>query len=65
MASDLPPDLITITDAARRLGVSVETAKKLLRDGHFPGDAALRVGRQIRVSVPRLERWLHGEQVAS
>jgi excisionase family DNA binding protein len=57
----LPADLITLPEAARRLGIGIDTAKKLVRSGEFPGGAALRVGRQVRVSVPRLERWLHGD----
>ena len=58
----LPPDLITLNEAAARLGISWDTAKNLANEGTFPGDAARRVGRQWRVSVPKLERWLHGEQ---
>ena len=61
VVEEMPPDLITITEAARRLGISVDTAKKLYRAGEFPGDAAFKIGRQLRVSVPRLERVLHGE----
>lgn len=57
----MPPDLITISEAARRLGISLDTAKRLYRAGTFPGDAAFKVGRQIRVSVPRLDRALHSE----
>jgi excisionase family DNA binding protein len=57
----MPPDLITLPEAARRLGISLDTAKRLVRAGQFPGDAAFHVGRQIRVSVPRLERAIHGE----
>jgi excisionase family DNA binding protein len=60
-ASGLPNDLITLPEAARRLGIGIDTAKRLVREGQFPGGAALRVGRQVRVSVPRLEHWLHGE----
>lgn len=64
-ATGLPQDLITLPDAARRLGIGIDTAKRLVREGEFPGGAALRVGRQVRVSVPRLERWLHGDTVLS
>ena len=55
----LPPDLLSIPQAAERLGVSANTVRRLIQDGEFP--EAIRVGRQWRVSKPRLDRRLHGE----
>lgn len=56
-------DLITIPEAARRLGTHKDTAYRLAREGRFPGDAAVLLGtRRWRVSLPKLNRFLHGEQ---
>lgn len=52
-------DLITVTEAARRVGLHPDTLYGLCRAGQFP--PAIRLGRRWRVSVPRLERFLHGE----
>lgn len=53
------PDLILIPEAAKRMGVCSETLYRLARTGQF--DCAIKIGSQWRVSVPRLERYLHGE----
>lgn len=53
------PDVITIPEAARRLGVSNDKAYQLAHAGQLPG--AILVGSIWRVSVRRLERHLHGE----
>lgn len=55
----LPPDLLTVPEAAKRLGISQATAYRLARKGTLPG--LVRIGHQLRVSVPRLERHLHEE----
>jgi excisionase family DNA binding protein len=55
-------DLISISDAAELVGVHKDTLFRLARTGNF--EPAIRVGRQWRVSVPRLERFLHGELAA-
>lgn len=55
----LPPDLLTIPQAAARLGVSPDTAYAMARDGELPG--AFRVRGQWRVSAVRLDRHIHGE----
>jgi excisionase family DNA binding protein len=55
------PDLATLAEAAVELGISYQTAKQLAAAGRFPGDAAVRVGGQWRVSRIRLNRYLHGE----
>lgn len=59
--TDLPPDLETLPEAAVRLGISAKTAQRLAAAGKFPGGAAIKVGKNWRVSVPKLERHLHGE----
>lgn len=56
----LDPDLLTIPQAAERLGMSRSTALRLAGAGTFPGDAAVKVGRKWLVSVPKLARYLHG-----
>jgi excisionase family DNA binding protein len=52
-------DLISIPEAARRIGLHADTLYRLCRTGRFP--PALQIGARWRVSVPRLERYLHGE----
>ena len=57
-------DLISIPVAASRIGLSAETVYRLARAGQF--EPAIRVGARWLVSVPRLERFLHGDtKVAS
>ena len=53
------PDLVGIPKAAGRIGVHPDTLYRLARTGQFP--PAIHVGSRWRVSVPRLERFLHGE----
>jgi excisionase family DNA binding protein len=55
----LPPDVMSVPQRARRLGVSTWTAYRLAEKGELPG--AFKVGAQWRVSVPRFEREIHGE----
>ena len=51
-------DLISIPDAAHRLGLHPDTLYRLCRTGQFP--PAIQIGARWRVSVPKLERFLHG-----
>jgi excisionase family DNA binding protein len=51
-------DLISVPEAARRLGLHAETLYRLCRRGQF--SPAIQIGTRWRVSVPRLERYLHG-----
>ncbi|WP_363321344.1 helix-turn-helix domain-containing protein [Saccharomonospora sp.] len=51
-------DLISIPDAAGRIGLHPDTLYRLCRTGQFP--PAIQIGSRWRVSVPRLERFLHG-----
>lgn len=53
------PDLISIPDAARRIGLHPDTLYRLCRTGRFP--PAIQIGARWRVSVPKLERYLHGD----
>ena len=52
-------DLITIPEAAKRIGLHADTLYRLCRTGQFP--PALQIGSRWRVSVPRLERYLHAD----
>lgn len=52
-------DLISIPDAADRIGLHADTLYRLCRTGQFP--PAIQIGSRWRVSVPRLERYLHGD----
>lgn len=60
-----PRDLITIPELAElypELG-GVDRLYRLCRNGQLP--AAIHLGQKWLVSVPKLERWLHGDAVAS
>ena len=56
-------DLISVPDAARRLGLHPDTLYRLCRTGQFL--PAIQIGARWRVSVPKLERYLHGDFVES
>lgn len=47
--------LITLADAARRLGVTYQRAAALAREETIP---TVRLGRQIRVDPAALEEWI-------
>ena len=53
------PDLISVPEAAHLVGLHADTLYRLCRTGQFP--PALQIGARWRVSVPRLEKYLHGE----
>ena len=55
----LPPDLITLPAAGRRLGLSDNTMYRMASSAERP-EWIIQLGRSYRVSVPRLERYLHG-----
>ena len=57
------PDLISVPETAKRLGVSTETIYRQIRAGNFP--PAVHIGRKVKVSVPKLNRYLHGEAGAA
>lgn len=52
-------DLISIPEAARRIDLHPDTLYRLARSGQF--EPAVQIGSRWRVSVPRLDRYLHGE----
>jgi len=58
-----PDDLITIPETARRIGKHADTLYRLARTGQFP--PAIQIGSRWMVSVPRLERYLHGRDTAA
>ena len=51
-----PPLLLTVTEAARRLGVHVTTVRAMIRRGAIP---VVRFGRSVRVYAPRSRRRRH------
>ena len=53
------PDLITVPEAAKMIGLHTDTLYRLCRTGQF--DPAIQIGARWRVSVPRLEHYLHGD----
>ena len=57
------PDVISIPQAAARLGVSEETLRRLAREegGRSRPTYVLQIGSSYRVSVPLLQRYLLGE----
>ena len=56
---DFEKDLITVPEAARRLELHPDTLYRLCRMGRFP--PAVQIGASWKVSVPRLQRYLHAE----
>ncbi len=52
-------DLLTVPETASRIGVHPDTLYRLCRTGRFP--PAVHVGSKWLVSVPKLERFLHGD----
>jgi excisionase family DNA binding protein len=54
-------DLISVPEAARLIGLHVDTLYRLCRTGQFP--PAIQIGSRWRVSVPRLEQYLHGDAI--
>lgn len=53
------PDLLTVPQAAPLVDLHPDTLYRLCRTGQFP--PAVKIGAHWRVSVPRLQRYLHGE----
>jgi excisionase family DNA binding protein len=60
-ASERDPNLLTIPQAARLLGVCESTVRAHLAKGTLPG--LVRVGRRCFVSRVRLQAYLHGHTV--
>ena len=59
LAPSAPRDLETIPPVARRLGMHPDTLYRLCKAGKF--EPAVRIGGQWRISIPKLERMLHGD----
>jgi len=57
--TEAPPDLLTVPQAARRINMHPDTLYRHCRAGTFP--PAVQIGSTWRVSVPKLERYLHGD----
>jgi excisionase family DNA binding protein len=51
-----PDKLLTTTQVAETLGLTVDSARKRLRRGQFPG--AVRLGHQWRVKQNGLQAWI-------
>jgi predicted DNA-binding transcriptional regulator AlpA len=62
-ADESAPDIISIPECARRLGKHPDTIYRLARTGQFP--PAILIGGRWAVSVPRLNRYLHGSADAA
>jgi len=52
------PDVISVPEAAKLLGISKDLGYDLARRGELPG--AIQLGRRWRVSVIRLRAAVHG-----
>ena len=61
--SSVAADLISVPEAARQVGLHTDTLYRLCRTGQFP--PAIQIGSRWRVSVPKLERYLHGDSTDS
>ena len=59
MAIETQRETLTIEEAAKRLGISRNSAYTLAAKGQLPG--AIRLGKRIVVSIYQFERFLHGE----
>lgn len=59
MAVETQRDTMNIDTAAKRLGISRNSAYTLAARGELPG--AIRLGKRIVVSVYQFERFLRGE----
>jgi excisionase family DNA binding protein len=59
MAVETQRETLTIEEAAKRLGISRNSAYNLAARGELPG--AIRLGKRIVVSIYQFERFLHGE----
>jgi excisionase family DNA binding protein len=54
------PNVISIPQAADRLGISKDLAYDLARRGQLPG--AIHLGRRWRVSLVKLNQFVHGTE---
>jgi excisionase family DNA binding protein len=54
------PNVISVLQAADRLGISKDLAYDLARRGQLPG--AIHLGRRWRVSLVKLNQFVHGTE---
>ncbi len=55
-----PDRLLTVREAAKRLGVSTSTVKRRIRDGSLPAvRIGTRPGQSVRVDPAELDHWIH------
>lgn len=57
----LPSQLVTLAEAAERLGISLATARRRVKDGSLP---CRRLGRSVRVDLSALGGPTNGEVAA-
>jgi excisionase family DNA binding protein len=57
--TDSKRDVITVAEAARRVGLCRQTITKAIKAGEFPGYA---IGNKYVIPVEWFERWLKGEK---
>ncbi len=50
--------LLTVEEAARRLGIGRSLAWRLVQEGEIP---SVRLGRLVRVPMRQLEEWLQAQ----
>ncbi len=55
------PDWIWLREVARRIGVSIETARRWAREGRLPAPVPL--GRDMRWRRAVIEAWLEGQGI--
>jgi excisionase family DNA binding protein len=48
--------VMTVTEAAKALGMSKNTLYDLIRDDRFPH---VRIGQRIRIPIQALHEWIH------
>ncbi len=56
----LPPPLVSMSDAASALGVSLSTIKRRVKDGSLP---VRRVGRKLRIDMAALQSPSNAEVI--
>ncbi len=54
--------LLTVPQAARLLGMSPRRLYALVAQGALPEAVIIRLGRTVRLSGPRLHRWLGADK---
>lgn len=55
------PQYLTLPEAARRLGVSIDTLRRRVKDGTLPH---IFLARKYRIRTDHLDEWARAESVA-